>query len=159
MMRKPAPRSLPELTRCTLLSSTLIDWLRLRSTKSSTKSAPDRDAGHHAAGGASGGHHHLAPHGNEAFEDSRWAGWGAGAKMREEALGCPLDGVFRELRLSIGKVVIDRTTRGPTVGEDIRERRRAHASGTDERGGAAHHARPAIGRHTRPLDYDGHHSA
>src|SRR6266566_50897 len=44
MMRKPAPRSLPELTRCTLLSSTLIDWLRLRSTKSSTKSAPDRSA-------------------------------------------------------------------------------------------------------------------
>src|ERR1700716_2236076 len=44
MMRKPAPRSLPELTRWTLLSSTLIDWLRLRSTKSSTKSAPDRKA-------------------------------------------------------------------------------------------------------------------
>src|SRR6202165_2987371 len=44
MMRNPAPRSLPELTRCTLLSSTLIDWLRLRSTKSSTKSAPERSA-------------------------------------------------------------------------------------------------------------------
>src|SRR5256885_15466664 len=44
MMRKPAPRSLPELTRCTLLSPTLMDWLRLRSTKSSTKSAPDRSA-------------------------------------------------------------------------------------------------------------------
>src|ERR1700736_5442414 len=44
MMRSPAPRSFPELTRCTLLSSTLIDWLRLRSTKSSTKSAPDRNA-------------------------------------------------------------------------------------------------------------------
>src|SRR5947207_12532068 len=44
MMRKPAPRSLPELTRWTLLSSTLIDWLRLRSTNSSTKSAPDLSA-------------------------------------------------------------------------------------------------------------------
>src|SRR5256885_7875045 len=44
MMRSPAPTSLPELTRWTLLSSTLIDWLRLRSTNSSTKSAPDLSA-------------------------------------------------------------------------------------------------------------------
>src|SRR5438477_2900948 len=44
MMRSPAPRSLPELTRWTLLSSTLIDWLRLPSTNSSTKSAPDLSA-------------------------------------------------------------------------------------------------------------------
>src|SRR3982074_2172900 len=44
MMRSPAPWSLPELTRWTLPSSTLIAWLRLRSTKSSTKSAPERRA-------------------------------------------------------------------------------------------------------------------